>query len=362
MKKYLKNEKGITLVALVVTIIVLLILAGVTITTLTGENGILAKGSSAKLNTEQASILEQLRLEIYEKTLDKEGNKNYIEYLQAKGIIQEDTSVGIIGKYASITEIAKLDSKKVASINAKTRDKRYVVNVDKLLANASTGKGSYALGDVYYILNGDLYYRSEIKENKIVGTVFSVAKANISYFNYRTTDDEAYIIGFNLANIPYKNTGETVYSGNPLYVFLMEELVIPSEIDGKPVTQVSFDDSIGGDVTDIGVGGVKEISYPNTLKILSGENTIFQDLETIFLPEGLEKITGKVFYFSDKVKQLTIPATVNTIEGKPFLGWNSNAIINVVGKASESDFENCDSTVWYFSDMGDTITVNFLGK
>ena len=36
-----RREKGITLIALVITIIVLLILAGVTIATLTGDNGIL---------------------------------------------------------------------------------------------------------------------------------------------------------------------------------------------------------------------------------------------------------------------------------------------------------------------------------
>ncbi len=41
MKVNLKQEKGITLIALVITIVVLLILAGVTIAMLTGENGIL---------------------------------------------------------------------------------------------------------------------------------------------------------------------------------------------------------------------------------------------------------------------------------------------------------------------------------
>ena len=40
-----KNVKGITLIALVITIIVLLILAGVTIMALTGENGLLRKGT-----------------------------------------------------------------------------------------------------------------------------------------------------------------------------------------------------------------------------------------------------------------------------------------------------------------------------
>lgn len=39
------NSKGITLIALVITIIVLLILAGITIATLTGDNGINWKGN-----------------------------------------------------------------------------------------------------------------------------------------------------------------------------------------------------------------------------------------------------------------------------------------------------------------------------
>ena len=42
-----KNQKGITLVALVITIIVLLILAGVSIAMLTGDNGVLKKASES---------------------------------------------------------------------------------------------------------------------------------------------------------------------------------------------------------------------------------------------------------------------------------------------------------------------------
>ena len=47
-----KKEKGITLIALVITIIVLLILAGVTVATLTGDNGLLTKTNEAKESTE----------------------------------------------------------------------------------------------------------------------------------------------------------------------------------------------------------------------------------------------------------------------------------------------------------------------
>ena len=60
----LKESKGITLIALVITIIVLLILAGVTIATLTGDNGILKKAGDAKTQTEQAKEDENLKIAI----------------------------------------------------------------------------------------------------------------------------------------------------------------------------------------------------------------------------------------------------------------------------------------------------------
>ena len=61
MKKYNEN-KGITLIALVVSIIVLLILAGISVSMLTGHNGILNRASEAKEKTEIASKDEQRRL------------------------------------------------------------------------------------------------------------------------------------------------------------------------------------------------------------------------------------------------------------------------------------------------------------
>ena len=52
-----KSEKAITLIALVITIIVLLILAGVSIAMLTEENGILNKADTARKDTEVAKLL-----------------------------------------------------------------------------------------------------------------------------------------------------------------------------------------------------------------------------------------------------------------------------------------------------------------
>lgn len=62
----MKKNKGITLIALVVTIIVLLILAGISINMLTGQNGILKRAIEAKKNTEDSSDLEYLRTKGYE--------------------------------------------------------------------------------------------------------------------------------------------------------------------------------------------------------------------------------------------------------------------------------------------------------
>lgn len=62
MKLNLKERNGITLIALVITIIVLLILAAVSIATLTGQNGILTQANNAKDNTRGASVQEAIDL------------------------------------------------------------------------------------------------------------------------------------------------------------------------------------------------------------------------------------------------------------------------------------------------------------
>ena len=70
MKNFRKNQ-GITLIALAITVIVLLILAGVTIATLTGDNGILTRAQQAKNETEQAEKEEKEKLGDMEDTINE---------------------------------------------------------------------------------------------------------------------------------------------------------------------------------------------------------------------------------------------------------------------------------------------------
>ena len=70
MKKTFKNSKGITLVALVITIIILLILAGISISALT-NTGIFQKAKDAKQKSEDAALDQNTKLDEYENELDK---------------------------------------------------------------------------------------------------------------------------------------------------------------------------------------------------------------------------------------------------------------------------------------------------
>ena len=75
LKERVNGKNGITLIALVITIIVLLILAGVTIATLTGDNGILTKAQNAKTQNDKATAKEKVDLAIAA-SLDETGKIN----------------------------------------------------------------------------------------------------------------------------------------------------------------------------------------------------------------------------------------------------------------------------------------------
>ena len=70
--KEARRNKGITLIALVITIIILLILAGISIATLTGDNGIITSVKTAKINTAAMNWeLSDEEFALLNKALDK---------------------------------------------------------------------------------------------------------------------------------------------------------------------------------------------------------------------------------------------------------------------------------------------------
>lgn len=93
------KEKGITLIALVLTIIILLILTAVSIAILTGENGILQKVSQAKKENEKSQIIEMAELYISEINIEIAKNNNFLP----EGVIEiENIPIKIDGTQPNI--------------------------------------------------------------------------------------------------------------------------------------------------------------------------------------------------------------------------------------------------------------------
>ena len=111
----INKNKGITLIALVVTIIVLLILAGISITMLTGQNGILKRAVEAKDITSEAQLAEDIILEENEYRIDiSAGNSNalndLIQRLEKKGyeVTEDDGKINV--KYKDWNQEIILDN------------------------------------------------------------------------------------------------------------------------------------------------------------------------------------------------------------------------------------------------------------
>ena len=146
-----KSNTGITLITLVVTIVVLSILAGVSINTVVGDDGIIQKAKEAAETTRRASAEEEMNRLVLEYELAK-SDENFEDFLQEKineGRINGATDNGdgtititkkVEGKDYTIT--VKKPSSSAQSI--KITGKRVVANEDgtgENLGEASTSKG-----------------------------------------------------------------------------------------------------------------------------------------------------------------------------------------------------------------------------
>ena len=122
----IRKEKGITLIALVITIIVLLILAGVSIATLTGANGLLTRANQAREETEMAQLEEKIKLvwSSCEIATQQANNKekqdvfedNIITELNEYGINDCDVSINVNG---------------ISIIRIKENEKEYTFYIDQ---------------------------------------------------------------------------------------------------------------------------------------------------------------------------------------------------------------------------------------
>ena len=107
--KVAKEKKGITLIALVITIVVLLILAGVSIAMLTGDNGILTQATKAKEETESAAKNETSDLANLESLINEYQSNIKIDQVTDSNpgtLEQEDTNTYVINSIEDLVVFA----------------------------------------------------------------------------------------------------------------------------------------------------------------------------------------------------------------------------------------------------------------
>ena len=156
-EKDMKRNKGITLIALVITIIVLLILAGIAISMLSGENGILKKAADAKTKTEQAQKNETDDLANYEDIINEstgnlgkvKDNKNkVIEGRKAK--LQDDNGETIVVPVGfKIKEDSPTEVKRGIVVVAPDNSEFVWVPVKDVSKMYGTDKNKNKLGKLY---------------------------------------------------------------------------------------------------------------------------------------------------------------------------------------------------------------------
>ena len=124
----IKTNKGITLIALVITIIVLLILAGVTIAMLTGENGIITKANNSKNETAKATAKEKVQTEV----MASYGTDGKIDLNQLNKNLQNISGLKYNGSAIS-------DSNKIESLPATVTVDGYNVTIEENGTTTASG-------------------------------------------------------------------------------------------------------------------------------------------------------------------------------------------------------------------------------
>ena len=118
----LTNRKGITLIALVLTIIILLLLAGISISMIAGQDGILTKATTAKKEMNKSELEEKIGLAVAEWELEKGSNSNYNvtleEHLKTKIDIKSEEPL----TWVSGDNVVNIDSNNNLTVNSKSKN------------------------------------------------------------------------------------------------------------------------------------------------------------------------------------------------------------------------------------------------
>ena len=285
MKVQKLKKTGIALISLIFTIVILLLLAGIAIATLGGENGIFAKVKQAKKAQLEAEMKEQLTMALQELQIAKQGNATLDD------VTQDWANEAILKDYSPLLqEDASLNGKLIIMTKNKIKGKFLIdqnLNIEKIEYNTSSLEFEYTTvsridnkvkinivvtdringikqidypeGNPLKVVDGkkeqiSIDYDVELgKEYKFVITIGDGSKTEkiikIDDYFYNVTKDlgESAVINNNATKAAYNKTYEATISAEGNYA--ITSLVVT--MGGQTVT------TTGGNEVDINTGKIK---------------------------------------------------------------------------------------------------------
>ena len=322
MKK-LKNKNGVTLIALAVTIIVMLILAGVTISTLTGNSGITTKASKAKTKSYLANIKEEYELYLSEKRMDDEYDLDTL-YANDKTIRYEGNEVGT-GIAEICSSIKKGDEKKFEIIKGKI----YYVSQDKNVIPIAVELGfsinPYEITDSgvlksssmnLYLVDNDGHLDLSEYEGKIktieagafskveIESGINPLQSIVLPKGITTIGDDAFSYNTSLTSIKIPNTvtsiGKRAFQGC------------------TNLTSIEIPDTVTyiGDYCFSGCNRLQKIKLSKKIQTIN--QRLLQgcsSLTEIEIPKGVKSIGYAAFSSCSKLTTITLPASLTSLSG-----------------------------------------------
>ena len=344
----MKRGNGVTLIALAVTIIVMLILAGVTISTLTGNSGITTKASKAKTKSYLANIKEEYELYLSEKRMDDEYDLDTL-YANDKTIRYEGNEVGT-GIAEICSSIKKGDEKKFEIIKGKI----YYVSQDKNVIPIAVELGfsinPYEITDSgvlksssmnLYLVDNDGHLDLSEYEGKIktieagafskveIESGINPLQSIVLPKGITTIGDDAFSYNTSLTSIKIPNTVTTI--GKRAFRGCTN------------LTSIEIPDS----VTYIGEHCFYDCNKLQKIKLSKKIQTInpyllygCSSLTEIKIPEGVKSIGYAAFSSCSKLTTITLPASLTSLSGAAIAKLNRLTEIKIADGNNSFKFEN----------------------
>ena len=319
MKK-IKKEEGITILVLVITIIVLLILAGITISAISGDNGIIQNAGRSKENAEIDSEKEAVETA----TVQAMGKNKYGNVVkdELQEELNKDLGNGITDVLDGENEeyiVKFIKSERYYTVNA-NGDVEYikVTNGEKVLTVQCVDSKNQLLLEYQYMILQDQYSKKapEIAgyiphEESITGEITEDTTITFIYYLIFNNDDTLVFTGLDQSGNITTNESQIVSymvgDGSSTYGNGLKEkeisgvLKIPETYNGKKVTR-------------IGQSAFRECSN-------------IYDLE---ISDNVEKIDSNAFNWANNMKSLVIGKNVTSIGSYSF--WHCNNLKSVTFK------------------------------